>query len=207
MEALLLIILIVAAGAGAAIVMRRRSAGGVGQRAGAGAPTLGAGAPASPLGGTAADLRNLKVGDVVHHEGRDWIVEGSLRYEQGGSRWEEHRLADGEDGMWLSVEDDEGLEIALWDRLRGSALEPGAPSIDHEGVTYTLDERGHANFTAEGNTGTTPGGRMEYADYVAGDRMLGFERFGDGSPWEVGVGRPVSEHEFDVYPSRQGHGG
>lgn len=203
MEALVLILLLVAIGAVIAIVLGRRSGAGVGGRAGA------AGEAALPAGGsavetpTAGDLRRLRLGDVVHHEGRDWIVDGSLRYEQGGSRWEEHKLVDGEDVLWISVEDDERLEIALWQRLRLGELEPGAPSVTHEGASYELEERGHANFTAEGNTGTAGGGRMEYADYVAADgRLLGFERFGEGAPWEVSTGRAISEHEVDVYPAR-----
>ena len=52
-------------------------------------------------------------------DGADFIVEGTLRLEQDGFRWDEHRLVDGEHGRWLSVEDDEGLEVVLWDRARG----------------------------------------------------------------------------------------
>ena len=155
-----------------------------------------------PIGG--AEVRALKVSDVVNYEGRDWIVEGTLRFEQGGFRWQEHRLVDGPDALWLSVEDDEGTEVVVWQRLRGTALEPGPATIEHDGVTYELDERGHANFTSEGTTGAAGGGRAEYADYASGGRRLSFERYGSDAGWEISVGRVISEHALDIYPGRGG---
>lgn len=157
-------------------------------------PALGSTPPPS-------DVRNLKPGDVVHYEGADYIVEGTLRLDQDGFEWQEHRLVDGERSLWLSVEDDEGLEVIVWERARAT-LEPGPATLTHDGVSYELDERGHARFTASGSTGTAPSGRVEFADYEAGDRRLSFERFGDDAGWELGVGRVISEHMLDIYPSR-----
>lgn len=183
--------------AGIVVYVRGRdrvSAGG-----GNGARSLGA--PRSePLAG---DVRALKPGDVINYDGGDFIVEGTLRLEQDGFRWAEHRIVDGERSHWLSVEDDEGLEVVVWDRSRGM-LEPGPDAIEHDGVTYALDEQGHANFTAEGSTGTAGGGRLQYADYEAGERRLSFERYGDEAGWEIGTGHVISEHILDIYPSREG---
>ena len=68
-------------------------------------------------------------------------------------------------------------------------------------MTYELEERGQANYTAEGSTGTAGGGKVEYADYSSdGDKALSFERFGADASWEVGVGTVISEHLLDVYP-------
>ncbi len=188
--------------AGAAVVyMRGRKQTAAGADAPAGLPQ----APtAEPVGGIEA--RALKLGDVVNHESRDWIVEGTLRFEQGGFRWAEHRLVDGADSLWLSVEDDEGLELVIWTRVRGSELEPGPGSLEHGGVTYELDEKGKANYTSEGVTGASGGGKAEFADYMRGDERLSFERYGDDGGWEISVGTVISEHALDIYPSR-GAGG
>ncbi len=201
MEAFLVLLFIALIVGGVFVFLRGRKQANAGPSAPAGLPE----APApEPIGG--ADVRALKVGDVVNYENRDWIVEGTLRFDQGGFRWDEHRLVDGPDSLWLSVEDDEGLEIVIWERLRGAALEPGAGTLEHVGVTYELDERGRANFTSEGTTGAPGGGKAEFADYANGDRRLAFERYGDDGGWEISAASVISEHVLDIYPSR-GAGG
>lgn len=185
--------------AGVVVFVRgRRARTGVGGRGTGGLPA----APADP---PPSGVRTLKPGDVVNHDGGDWIVEGTLRLEQDGFQWQEHRLVDGERSFWLSVEDDEGLEVVVWERVIAE-LEPGARELTHDGVTYELEERGQANFTAEGSTATAPSGRVEFADYAAGERRLSFERYGQDAGWEVGVGQVVAEHALDVYPGRGGAG-
>jgi len=186
--------------AGVVVFVRgRRARTGVGGRGRGGLPA--APSPPPPSG-----VRTLEPGDVVNHDGSDWIVEGTLRLEQDGFAWQEHRLVDGERSLWLSVEDDEGLEVVVWERGRADGLEPGADQLTHDGVTYELEERGEANFTAEGSTATASFGRVEFADYAAGERRLSFERYGQDAGWEVGVGQVVPEHALDIYPGRGGAG-
>lgn len=161
-----------------------------------------AGSPADPLrrdtpGGV--DPRRLQVGDVVHYGGLDFIVRGSLELEEGGFRWQEHFLDDVETRRWLSVEDDEQLELCMWQSVSAPELTPGAHRVEYQGVVYSLDERGRASYRATGTTGTAPAGQMEYVDYAAGDRRLTFERYGDVS-WEVALGEVVPEYALDIYP-------
>jgi hypothetical protein len=163
---------------------------------------LPSGRPDVPLSG---DVRALSVGDVVNHDGSDFIVQGTLRFEEGGFRWSEHLLVDANRRIWLSVEDDEGeLEVIEWQRSRSLGIAPGPRQLEHEDVTYELEERGTANYTSEGTTGAPGGGRAEYADYAAGDRRLSFERYSAAGEWEVSLGKKISEHALDVYPSRDG---
>jgi hypothetical protein len=193
--------------AGIIIFIRGRRAAkppSAGTRAKALAGTPGAPPPApTPSQESTADVRRLTPGDVVLYDGTDFIVEGTIRLEQGGFRWEEHRLAADARALWLSVEDDEGLEVVVWDRSAAQDLEPGPGTLTHDGVSYALDERGKARFTAEGSTGTGEAGTVEFVDYEAGDRRLSFERYGAEGGWEVGVGAVVSEHTLDVYPARR----
>jgi hypothetical protein len=139
---------------------------------------------------------------VIRFDGRDFIVRGTLRFDQDGFEWQEHFLDDVEVKRWLSVEDDEGLEIGFWTALKGSDLQPGPKTLQHEGKAYELEEKGSARFTALGTTGTAPSGRVEYYDYAAGDALLSFERYGEGD-WEVAVGRTVGEYELDIYPGSE----
>jgi hypothetical protein len=193
-EALVVIISLALVAGGVVVWLRGRS------RTGRDDSRALSSAPQAPA---PSGVRTLKLGDVVNLEGADFIVEGTLRLEQDGFRWEEHRLVDGERSRWLSVEDDEGLEVAVWERAPAGDLEPGADRISHEGVDYELHERGHASFTAEGSTGTATSGRLEYVEYAAGERRLAFERFGADAGWELGSGAVVSEHALDIYPARE----
>lgn len=159
-------------------------------------------APIDPLrkdsGGI--DPRRIKVGDIVGHDGHDFMVRGTITLDQDGFVWWEHHLDDVSIRRWLSVEDDEELELCLWEGVLAPELAPGAASLNHGGAAYALAEQGRAHYTSAGATGTAPTGEMEFYDYAAGDRRLSFERYG-GETWEVSVGTVVNERSLDIYPS------
>ena len=148
--------------------------------------------------GDGSDPHRLKPGDIVQLDGKDWVVRGTLAYDQDGYRWREHLLdASGLDNdlrRWLSVEDTEaGPELVLWDRLPASDLVPDESQVVHDGVTYRKDETGRAGFAATGTTGTAPAGTMEYADYLGtASSRLSFERWSSTGSWEVSIGQPVA---------------
>lgn len=156
--------------------------------------------PADEIRAVHGDVRRLAPGDVVNHDLVDWIVERTMSCDQEGFRWDEHMLVDTDSGRkkWLSVEDDDGLEVALYERVSGIELDPSSPSLEHDGVTYARQEQGSARFATRDESGPVDQGSMEYADYRAGSRVLSLERYGAAS-WELSVGRVISEHELDVY--------
>ena len=192
MEALGLLVLVALVAAAVAIVVLLT------RRKGPSAPTP----PADPLRKTARgiDPRQISVGSVVNYDGRDFLVRGTLDLNQDGFTWQEHHLDDASVRRWLSVEDDEELEICLWEVVQAPELEPGAPQLDYGGTTYTLDEHGTAQYRASGSTGTAATGSVEYYDYSAGASRLAFERYGSAS-WEVSTGQVVNERELDIYPA------
>lgn len=159
--------------------------------------------PADPLrkDSRGVDPRRIKVGDVVHHEGRDFLVRGTLAFVQDGFEWQEHHLDDASVRRWLSVEDDEELELCLWTAVTAPDLQPGPSELTWDGTAFTRDEHGRAEFRATGATGTGPTGTVEYYDYAAGERRLSFERYGTSTDWEVGVGEVVNERSLDIYPT------
>lgn len=146
------------------------------------------------------DVRRLAPGDVVNYELIDWIVERTMTFTQDGFRWQEHMLVDTDTGrkLWLSVEDDDGLEVAVYERVSGVELDPEARTVQHSSVTYTREERGEARFDTRDESGPVDSGSVEYVDYRAGKQVLALERYG-ASSWEVSVGRQISEHELDIY--------
>ena len=147
-------------------------------------------------------LRNLRNGDVVEYLGHTWFVRGRLDHDEQGYRWTDHLFDDAETKRWLTVEDDESLEVSLWHGIPLGDLEQGEAGdrdVIVDGVAYRLQERGTSSYRAEGATGPASEGTAEYADYRSKDgRLLGFERF--GSHWEVSLGEPLHSWELTVYP-------
>jgi hypothetical protein len=158
-----------------------------------------------------SDPRRLGPGDIVRisAEPGDWVVRGTLAFDEDGYRWKEHLLdgstAAGERRHWLSVEEGEGgLELVLWDRLPGSDLTPDSAEVAHDGVAYRRDERGRARYASTGTTGAPESGTAEYADYLpaaGGERRLSFERYSSGGSWEVSTGRVVLAESLTILHS------
>lgn len=147
----------------------------------------------------------LKPGDLVKTDQHDFLVRGTITMDDSGTEWWTHLLDDATGTKrWLSVENEDGLEMGFWDRVPVSDIESGSPgdrSIVLRGIAYKLIERGNANYRATGTTSTQPAGHAEYMDYEAADgRMLSLERFDEGG-WEASVGEKVLPSELSVYPS------
>lgn len=150
------------------------------------------------------DPHRIAVGDVVTYGGVDHVVRGTLVLEEGGFRWHEHLLDSSTGRPWLSVEDDEGeLEMVLWTRREDAAgLAPDGDVVLDDRVHRQI-ERGRASFTAEGTTGTSTTGSVDYADYATADGtgLLAFERWAETQSWEVSTGRAISRGELVVLHS------
>ncbi len=149
------------------------------------------------------DPHRIGVGDIVTYAGIDHVVRGTIVLEEGGVHWREH-LLDGSTGRrWLSVEDDEGeLEMTLWMRREDAGLAPDGEVVLDDRVHRQI-ERGRASFTAEGTTGTSATGSVDYADYATADGtgLLAFERWAATQSWEVSTGRSISRGELVVLHS------
>jgi hypothetical protein len=202
----LLVVLLLVAGVVVVLItvlQRRRRDRGLAERARTVDPMA-----AGPL---VSDPRKLKPGDVVRLSGEpgEWVVRGTLAFEEDGYRWKEHLLdgstAEGERRHWLSVEEDEGgLELVLWDRLPGSDLTPDSAEVAHAGTAYRRDERGTARYASTGTTGAAEAGTAEYADYLpadGGSSRLSFERYSAGGSWEVSAGRVVLPESLSILHS------
>jgi hypothetical protein len=193
MEALAVIVILAIAAVGITVVLRRKEGGD---------RSLPGPSAADEQRALHGDVRRLRPGDVVNYDATDFVVDRTLRFEEEGFSWDEHLLEDEVDGrrLWLSVEDDEGLQVTVYQRLAGAALEPGAAQLEHEGTTFRRDEQGRASYRTEERDGPGGKGAMEYAEYVAGERRLAFERYGTGG-WEVSAGTVIPEHALDLYPA------
>lgn len=150
------------------------------------------------------DPRKLAPGDIVEIRARSYAVRGSLRFTEGAWSWSEHLLDDAAGAkVWLSVEEDPDLKLALWTEVPSATVLPDGPVVDFDGRRYTRDETGQARYVGTGATGLNPTGTVRYADYAAPDgALLSFESYGESGRWEVGRGERL--HRADVMIYRRG---
>src|SRR4051812_47710633 len=108
----------------------------------------GGGGPAAlPSGerGVERTVRELRVDDVLTIDGKDFLVEGLINYDEDGHRWLGGRVADGADVRWLVI----GIERAGSGTLRLLAQDDATqisgypPEVLVIGeLRYALDKRG-----------------------------------------------------------------
>ncbi len=160
---------------------------------------------ARPAAAEGRHLFNLRIGDLVQAHGRDWVVEDRLLYEQpGGFQWLEYRLQDGSDSRWLSVCEDDELEISWLRSVDPAALDnPRAlrdavpERLQWMGRDYRRTEKGAATLRADARVMNRRVGVCTFADYEAvgsadgPDGLLSVE-------WWGGGGDPAGEIEITV---------
>ncbi|WP_040710890.1 DUF4178 domain-containing protein [Nocardiopsis potens] len=157
--------------------------------------------PFADIGETGGDPLSLRAGDMLEYGAEQAWIRGSLRLSEGGAVWAEHFIEVEGGRRWLSVEEDPDLQMALWTGRPDLELTPHGRTVELEGTTYRLTERGSASYRSEGTTGLRAQGGMDYADYEAADgSLLSFERFDHGR-WEAATGTVVNRGDITVYPS------
>ena len=114
-------------------------------------------------------LRELRVGDVCTIDGKDFVAEGVISYDEDGHRWTGGRVVDGSDVRWLVV----GLErsgastVRLATEDSGSEIAGYPPEALVLGETrYALDKRGTATCKLDGDCGTL-------AAHTGGKKLVG----------------------------------
>lgn len=101
-------------------------------------------------------VRDLRVRDVLTIDGRDFICEGAIDYDEDGHRWIAGRVVDGKDVRWVLV----GLErtgssatrvLTQDEETQVTGYPPEALVIGE--LRYTLDKRGTATCQLHGDVG------------------------------------------------------
>lgn len=154
-------------------------------------------------------LFNLRVGDVVQRESRDWIVENTLVFDQKGFQWHEYYLRDGAEGVWLVVVDDDRIELSWMHQVppeEVSVVFPLRDELVYQGVRYRLSEKGIANYRKT-SRGSQQGGPCRFHDYVAqSDRVLSVEIYSasellaDDGEIELCVGVRITPESLTLLP-------
>lgn len=149
-------------------------------------------------------VTTLRPGDVVIHFDVTYMVEQRITYHQQGFFWFDYRLDDGAGARaWLSVADDDELELAFFHPADLQVDVPPPKSIDYDGKTFRLDEGGSVDAKIDRGTGSETRTTVDAWDYEADDgSLLGIQRWG-ADEIEAAVGRRVALVELDLLPGDQ----
>jgi hypothetical protein len=156
--------------------------------------------------------RDVRVDDVLTIDGKDFLVEGLINYDEDGHRWTGARVVDGSDVKWLiaGLERTGGGAMRLLAQDETTQISGYPPEVLVIGdVRYALDKRGAANCALHGDVGPLgalkkdrPEGHVERARWwlysAPGDDTLLLEQW--GTDYRVLRGKKVSEGTIDLIP-------
>ena len=157
-------------------------------------------------------VRDLRVDDVVTIDGKDFLVEGMINYDEDGHRWTCARVVDGSDVKWLlaGIERAGGAAMRLLAQDDATLISGYPPEVLVIGeVRYALDKRGAATCALHGELGPLgalkkdrPDGHVERARWwlysAPGDDTLLLEQW--GSDYRVLRGKKVGEGTIELIP-------
>ncbi len=163
---------------------------------------------ASKLGDkqTETPLWELKSGDMVKFDGTDFFVQYARYCDDRGYKWTEFLLDDRLGSkLWLSVEDDNGIDLGIWKEARLADItgKVGDQTVSYDGAVYKLRESGSATYSTPDRNER---GRFEHFQYETDTKeMLSFQ-CSDSINWDVSDGRRCSPLDFDIYVNNQQEG-
>ncbi len=143
---------------------------------------------------------NLQIGDIVEYVGRYWVVEGRLTYEEEGTTWLEYMLQDGSDIRWLSVEEDDIVQVYFLQTNHTLDIADSPPKqLNFAEETYHLVNSGLADMTREGTILRRDAQKCQYFDYQGSEDKVLFLEFW-GEEIEVTVGERVNPRSLRILP-------
>lgn len=142
------------------------------------------------------DLTRLRPGATLRVRGTDYLLERSLRLEQGERRWTEHRLSSDVTGrtLWLEVPDDRSAPVVAFARGAEQPPLPQPVLLDaHAG--FVLTRAGSARYRTVERSAVAKIGTLIFVEYAKGRRRLAFERRRHDEPWQVWHGHELDRSE------------
>jgi hypothetical protein len=162
--------------------------------------SLQGGAEVRALPSLRRNVFNLQIGDIVQYDGGDWVVEGRLTFNEDGFTWFEYMLQDGDLIRWLTVEEDDRVEVFWMEPAKHLEISDVPPKqLTYAGTIYRLEEEGKARMTRIGTTLNKKAQRCHYFDYRGpNDQLLAIEDW--GGDLEVTVGKRIRPSVLTLLP-------
>jgi hypothetical protein len=123
-------------------------------------------------------LTDLKEGFVFEYDLSTWTVEKTFEYDWGDECFsKDHKITNGKDTFYLSISDDDEIEISLLSKIKMSAFEEDIP------MYIKLNEEPPSRISLKGDTYSMDSGSAGYIKNAKQwDEMMSWEYFNsDGS--------------------------
>lgn len=161
---------------------------------------LGYSSPRGELPPLERTVFTLQIGDIVEYMDVDWVVEGKLTYEDKGYTWIEYLLRDSDRVKWLSVDEDDLVEISLLEPTDSLEITGEPPQqLIFAGETYKCVEAGSARMSRTGATLQRKAQHCRYFDYTGpGNKVLSIEDW--NGEMEVTVGQTIRPSMLTLLP-------
>ncbi len=157
-------------------------------------------------------VRDLRVDDVLTIDGKDFLCEGLISYDEDGHRWSGARVVDNTDIRWLYVGIERiggaAMRMLVQDDTQALAGYPPEALVIGE-VRYVLDKRGAATCQLHGDIGPLgdlkkdrPAGHVERCRWwlygAPGEDTLLVEQW--GGDYRVLRGKKTDGGTFELIP-------
>jgi hypothetical protein len=157
-------------------------------------------------------VRDLRVDDVLTMDGKDFLCEGLIAYDEDGHKWVAGRIQDAGKVQWLLM----GIERAASSSTRLLTQDDATPITGYPpeaivigDIRYVLDKRGAATCQLFGDVGSLgalkkdrPAGHVERCRWwlygAPGDDTLLVEQW--GSDYRVLRGKKVVDGTIELIP-------
>jgi hypothetical protein len=146
------------------------------------------------------NVMNMRVGDIINIEDVDYEVQGILKFNDHGWKWIEYKIKDSRKTYWLSVEEDDDIEISMYQEVVAITTEP-TKVYEYKGIKYYMQEGSDAIVEdIEGKINAVKGEQVDYYEYTDEDdeNLLSIEIW-DGEV-EMSIGRWIEDYNIEIYP-------
>lgn len=174
---------------------------------------------ATPPSYSKDDLRieNVEAGGLIHISGIgpeldefDVSILAKHLYREGGSSWFELEGESEKGKVWIDLEVDDDLELAITlEKLKLRDIGLSKKDLDgidddeegelsYKGVKYYYEDSDEATYYKYGNE--TEGERFYYWEFENddSDKFIGIEKWSDGT-YDVSYSEPIKSHQVTVY--------
>ena len=147
------------------------------------------------------ELTALRPGAALRVDGEGYVIERTIRSEEDGCVWFEHRLSSDRSGrsLWLEIPADPDEAVIVYDNSAVLDFVPdGGAEIEHGGERFPLRKSGTAAYRSIERSSAPKSGELVYHEYARGDRRVTYECRSEGSVWEVSEGRAVTAADLEI---------